>query len=379
MMRKDCLQSKFLLFCLVFTLGAVWPANALQAPEGLKLEMFRLAQLANDNLTDDPELVLLYSSQLAELARQEKDSIYWAYALNLKGQIYTRQLKTSVALRVFQQAYKLKKNDPNIVLNLANAYRLAGDFKESLYYYNLANELSSFQKRTRIMSQLSQLYFDNQDYAMAYQYVQGVQKFAVNCKDSLVASLYMGQYALATDSLDQASEYLNTAQQQLNVCGMAMSDYYLQALFHKLMGVYMLRSGDEFWAAFHLSEAIGLSEKHYFADILLEVYRSMQQLAFLDQNMQMLDYYTQKERLYLQASAREVASYYESLVEDQSQQNKAHASRQLFYLRVLMFTVGLLLLLIFVGLLYFFRHRFVKFPVKLNRQAVSEYELEIRN
>jgi tetratricopeptide (TPR) repeat protein len=350
-MLKSTIKSILFWACLLFLFQPL-SASIDQNAEPPKETMKRLAHLAYEHLTQDPDLVLDYCNNLEKLASQEQDTSYLVYALNLKGVIYRHRLNYPAALRTLMKAYKLDEKNPSVVLNLANTHRLAKNYKDALYFYEVLNSISPTRQRSQAIGQLGLLYFEKGEINKAFEYTNELIELALNSTDSLMAYLDLSYYYVETEELEQARESLEKAQQMLEEKD-TYEDNYFNANFSYTYGLYHLQKKNIAEAEKHLLRVIELGEKQHLNHLMQQAYQVMQKIAFHKQDEKMLERYQQKEMEVSERIFNYQTDYYELLVQlkDEQQQELLDEKQQkawLNYFFAAFAVCSLLLALLFV-------------------------------
>jgi tetratricopeptide (TPR) repeat protein len=342
-----------------------------QLTEETKNEMKRLSHLAFDNLSDDPELSLAYCNQLEKLAYEKQDTVYWAYALHLNGLTYLRQLNYPAALRVNSMANKLNPNDCYTLLNLAITHRRANNFQDGLYYYDKALEFASVKQRPRVLLHIAEFYFDKGDTEKAFEYVAKASNQISSCEDSIMAQITYSYFYLEQKENTEAKKYLDRAIQLINSCdNSANSSFYKSTVWNNL-GTYYLRAKEHLEAEQYLEKSLELADKKQLKHVLKLIYPSMQKVAALKGDMEMLEYYQEKEDEFNESQSRLINEYYEMLIDEEKKkyalaQEEFTASDELKNI-LLAVVSGLFvsLLILYLLMLYTNSKRMKKMRIKL--------------
>jgi tetratricopeptide (TPR) repeat protein len=93
------------------------------------------------------------------------------------------------ALKYYQKALEVSKDNPNVLTQIGHVYDLMGDNKNSKKYYEMAYKLDP--ESTNVRMQLARTYFDEGDYEKALNFFKYVYDNEANARRKAEAAMML--------------------------------------------------------------------------------------------------------------------------------------------------------------------------------------------
>lgn len=286
-----------------------------------KEDKYSLSWLAFDNLNQNTEHALDYAKQLTKLAQEEQDTVYWSYALRVQGLIHLRYLNYSASLHLFEKAYRLAPNDYNILYNLANTHRLAGNYKKSKYFIQKALETDE-ERKSILYGCLGFIFLENNQLKKAEETFYKELSLCKDVRDSIITYTDLSYYYIVVEEYPKAKKYLLKTEEILDEYLKIESGnkQYIVSNLYSNWGQYYLGQKDFQKAEQHFLKALQIAEKLHFGIVLEESYQGMQAISVHKQDLAMSNYYMQKQKEFAEKNTKQLSAYYEYLLKNQNQQ-----------------------------------------------------------